>query len=315
MNSQNKLVSIGMPVYNGQRFLRRALDSLLAQDYKNFELIISDNASIDETRKICEEYLKKDKRITYIRQKENIGILKNFLFVLKRAKGEYFMWAAYDDWWDPAFIFTLKTGLDGNPEKYDAAMSSLIKVNKDNTIDKEIRLSGELDLMRLDYSEVFQKLLARKPIHLFFCGLFRAEFLKKLMARSFPDCIAHDRVLMAEAALATHFFSVPQILHRRTIAKESSAAHQKSMVERHGSGELGKIWLNNKRYSRYVWTMLKWLFTSPVIPLKRKLLKVPFPWLILVWNNRYQIAKEQLPGFRAVVKGLKNRLNCDNLIK
>ena len=90
-------VSIGMPVYNGERFIREALDSLLAQTFTDFELIISDNASTDGTEAICREYAARDPRIRYVRQSENRGAAANFQFVLNEAVGEYFMWAAHDD--------------------------------------------------------------------------------------------------------------------------------------------------------------------------------------------------------------------------
>jgi glycosyltransferase involved in cell wall biosynthesis len=98
------LVSIGMPVYNGERFIRRALDSLLAQDYKNFELIISDNASIDKTQEICLEYAARDARIRYFRNEKNMGSAWNFQRVFELSSGKYFMWAAADDWREPTFI-------------------------------------------------------------------------------------------------------------------------------------------------------------------------------------------------------------------
>lgn len=92
-------VSIGMPVYNGGLFLRDALDSLLAQTFTDFELIISDNASTDNTGQICLEYARLDSRIRYIRQPRNIGAPDNFFYVRDQAVGEYFMWAAHDDRW------------------------------------------------------------------------------------------------------------------------------------------------------------------------------------------------------------------------
>jgi glycosyltransferase involved in cell wall biosynthesis len=100
-------LSIGMPVYNGERFIHKALDSLLSQTFLDFELIISDNASIDNTRAICLEYAASDSRIRYVRQNENQGPLANFQFVLDEAVGEYFMWAAADDVWDPKFVEVL----------------------------------------------------------------------------------------------------------------------------------------------------------------------------------------------------------------
>ncbi len=86
-----------MPVYNGERFVREALDSLLAQTFTDFELLISDNASTDGTEMICREYADRDPRIRFVRQVENIGALANFEFVMRQARGEYFMWAASDD--------------------------------------------------------------------------------------------------------------------------------------------------------------------------------------------------------------------------
>jgi glycosyltransferase involved in cell wall biosynthesis len=109
------LVSIGLPVFNGESFLRRALDSLLAQSFTDFELIISDNASTDQTRDICEEYAARDPRMRYIRQASNLGGLENFNFVLREAQSKYFMWAAVDDLWDPEFILSLLKSLEEDP--------------------------------------------------------------------------------------------------------------------------------------------------------------------------------------------------------
>ena len=104
MSHSQPTVSIGMPVYNGGKYIRDALDSLLAQTFTNFELIISDNASTDRTEQICREYADRDARIQYVRQPVNRGATANFQFVLDEAAGEYFMWAAYDDYWKPHFI-------------------------------------------------------------------------------------------------------------------------------------------------------------------------------------------------------------------
>ncbi|MEI6268153.1 MAG: glycosyltransferase [Methylococcaceae bacterium] len=97
MNSRIPTVSIGMPVYNGAEYIREALDSLLAQTFTDFELIISDNASNDTTQEICQKYAEQDSRIRYIRQSTNMGAMPNFTFVLHEARAEYFMWATHDD--------------------------------------------------------------------------------------------------------------------------------------------------------------------------------------------------------------------------
>lgn len=104
INISNPKISIGIPVYNGEYFIHRCLESLLAQTFTDFEIIISDNASTDSTHSICLEFAKKDKRIKIIRQNRNIGVIPNFDFVLQKASGKYFMWAAVDDYWYPEFI-------------------------------------------------------------------------------------------------------------------------------------------------------------------------------------------------------------------
>ena len=107
MADNKPLVSIGMPVCNGERFIQQALDSLLAQDYKHFELIISDNASADRTADICKSYATKDARVRYYRNETNLDIVANFNRVFELSSGEYFMWAACDDLWEPSYIKTL----------------------------------------------------------------------------------------------------------------------------------------------------------------------------------------------------------------
>ena len=93
MNDYLPVVSIGMPVYNGADRMRRALDSILAQDFNEFELFISDNGSTDGTLGICEEYAARDSRITYYQRDRNYGISDNFDFSASRATGKYFMWS------------------------------------------------------------------------------------------------------------------------------------------------------------------------------------------------------------------------------
>lgn len=127
------LVSIGMPVYNGEKFIREALDSLLAQTFTDFELIISDNASTDSTEAICREYASRDARICYIRQTENMGAAQNFQFVLNQAGGKYFMWAAHDDIWDEKWLEVLLSAI--TPE--DMVVRGLVKYLRDGKIVSE----------------------------------------------------------------------------------------------------------------------------------------------------------------------------------
>jgi glycosyltransferase involved in cell wall biosynthesis len=109
-------VSIGMPVYNAQRYLEGTLDSILAQSFRDFELIISDNGSTDRTEAICRDYASRDSRISYFRHEENRGAGWNFQYVFHRARGEYFKWNAYDDRLGPQFLEKCVALLDRTPE-------------------------------------------------------------------------------------------------------------------------------------------------------------------------------------------------------
>jgi glycosyltransferase involved in cell wall biosynthesis len=103
-SSSETLVTVGLPVYNGEPTVASAIRSVLDQQYERLELIISDNASNDGTEEICRELASSDARISYHRQPESIGLLNNFCYVLTRARGEYFKWLGDDDWIHPAFI-------------------------------------------------------------------------------------------------------------------------------------------------------------------------------------------------------------------
>ena len=86
-----------MPVYNGQKFISEAIESILEQTFTNFELIISDNASTDDTQRICEIFTKVDSRVHYYRYHSNMGAAANYNRVVELASGEFFKWAAHDD--------------------------------------------------------------------------------------------------------------------------------------------------------------------------------------------------------------------------
>jgi len=98
------ILSIGLPIFNGEKFMRKMLDSIISQTFNDFQVIISDNASSDKTQEICNEYIRKDSRIKYYRQEKNICAGDNWWFVLEHAKTKYFVWLAADDWWLPQFL-------------------------------------------------------------------------------------------------------------------------------------------------------------------------------------------------------------------
>jgi glycosyltransferase involved in cell wall biosynthesis len=109
-------LSIGLPVYNGESLLPAAIDALLGQSYRDFELIISDNASTDGTAEICRRYAEQDPRVRYIRQPRTIGMVANHNFLVGAARGEFFKWGSHDDLYARDYLLRCVDALDDHPE-------------------------------------------------------------------------------------------------------------------------------------------------------------------------------------------------------
>ncbi len=166
-------VSIGMPVYNAEKYLAETVESLLSQSFEDFELIISDNASTDRTEQICKEYAAKDRRIRYIRQPVNLGPQANFTYLLNQASGEFFMWAASDDLWDREFIKTLLDALKSDQQATSAFCTYMYIDENNNLISKPqvFDYSGKSVLLRLFKFNFYYN-------DAFFYGIHRRAFIK-----------------------------------------------------------------------------------------------------------------------------------------
>lgn len=205
-NGQKPLVSIGLPVYNGARYLRLALESLLAQDYENFELIISDNASTDSTAKICHQYRIMDKRVKYRRNDVNLGAAKNFNRVFELSAGEYFMWAAHDNLWDKSYISKCVTKLEEYPTAV-LCFSEGIFINEAGGY--RFSFSNE-ETMGKDIPARIRALTISNSNGCPIYGLIRPEILKQ--TRLCTDIFASDFILQLELSLLGEFTKVPEQL-------------------------------------------------------------------------------------------------------
>jgi glycosyltransferase involved in cell wall biosynthesis len=146
-----RAVTIGLPLYNDARYLSKAMDSLLAQTFTDFEILISDNASTDRSSDICDQYVKKDSRVRYVRQERNLGVRHNFLFLLNQASSEFFMWAASDDRWHPDFLQECVDALRRDPG-CAVAFCPFVYMDEDDQIVDEVQdyeFSGATPLRRL----------------------------------------------------------------------------------------------------------------------------------------------------------------------
>ena len=174
-------ISIGMPVFNCEMFIREAIDSLLVQTYSDFELIISDNSSTDSTAAICLEYASRDARIRYIRQSENRGVTANFQFVLNEAVGEHFMWAAGDDKNEPEFIERL-LGVFKEDEEVVLAMSDVKNISESGSYLSVSRLENiRIQDVKGNWRNIRPLFFENPTSQIFYSlyGLFRTAILRQ----------------------------------------------------------------------------------------------------------------------------------------
>ena len=284
-------------MYNGDRYLREALESLLAQDYGDFELIISDNASTDDTAKICKEFASKDKRVCYFRNGSKVEVFDNFRLVLDRARGRYFMWAAADDSWLPMFVSTLAAELDSDAEAA-VAMCATKRIREDGTLVDYVRLTDMLSGGRKRHFALAMALASGKPHHLCFYGLFRTEFIRRAFIR-IPMVVLGDRLFVCELALAARFRYVDQVLYIRR-------GHDQAIPDRYKGEELGRIWTDRLGYVKLVLSVGPYLACSPIIPWRRKLF-IPAVLLRFAWMQRKRIRRAIWSELRSLVLQLACR--------
>jgi glycosyltransferase involved in cell wall biosynthesis len=199
-------VSIGIPVFNGGRMLRQALDSLLAQTFTDFEIVISDNASTDETQEICEQYAAADPRIRYYRNDTNLGARPNFNRVFELSRGEFFRWNSHDDWVAPAYIERCVSALRHDPEAV-ACYTGMSRVREDGTV-KGVWSGHDWAGSRSQLKRYHDSLWIMRyhPIY----GMFRASVLRQ--SDLLPNCPTPDRITLVQVGLIGRFTHVDELL-------------------------------------------------------------------------------------------------------
>lgn len=206
MVDSRPLVNIGMPVYNGEKYIRKALDSLLRQDYENFELIISDNASTDRTQEICLKYAAGDERIRYYRNERNMGATWNFNRVFELSSGQYFMWASCHDLWEPVFLERCVEIMEVEP---GVVLSYSLAGNID-TDGRKLKLMRGPDTRGLSLMPRCQVVLWGLQYAYPVYGLIRTEVLKK--TRLGRPVIGSDLILLLELSLLGEFAQISEVL-------------------------------------------------------------------------------------------------------
>jgi glycosyltransferase involved in cell wall biosynthesis len=243
-------ITVGLPVYNGQKYLAQAIESILGQTFPDFELIISDNASTDRTQEICLGYVARDPRVRYFRNERNLGAGPNYDLCFERARSKYFKWAAHDDLIAPDFLEKTKTKMDANSD----AVLCCTGVTEIGPEDKVIRVYNN-DRSRLESrrpSDRFAEMILTPHGCTDFFGLFRREALSGSELHGAYG--GSDRVLLAEMALRGRFV---QVLEPLFFNREHSERFTRAKFA--DRGHVGQ-WLGTSQSSRgqlYYWLTYK----------------------------------------------------------
>lgn len=212
-------VVIGMPVYNGERWLRQSVASLLAQTRQDFRLVISDNASTDATQRICRELAAADSRIRYHRNEINVGVFRNYDVAFSLARSRYFKWASCNDLCAPGYLQACIAALEADP-KANLAYSATTLFSMDPGHGE--RYLSDPDVRDDDPVTRFRRVLAELRLNNAFNGVYRSDALRRSCLNG--EYMGSDIVLVAEIALSGHVLRVPEYLFFRRMTPDAASA-------------------------------------------------------------------------------------------
>ena len=261
-------LTIGLPVYNGETYLAESLEALLGQTYKDFELIISDNASTDGTADICQRYAQQDSRVRYIRQPQNIGLAPNHNVVVEQARGELFKWASCDDLYARELIERCIDALDEHPDVV-LAHSWSARIDGSGAVTRAYEYPLNTSSARAP--ERFRSLLFGSGGDDDY-GVIRTEVLRRTaMKESYHHA---DRTIILELALHGRFYQVPDwLFFRRDHPQRAERAHptvrsrctnmdpRRASRLRHPAVRL---------YCEYIWAFIRAIQRAPLSAQERR---------------------------------------------
>lgn len=209
-------VSIGLPVYNGENYLKECIESTLSQTYGDLEFIISDNASTDSTEDICRAYARLDKRIRYFRNKSNLGAALNYNRAFELSNTEYFKWGAHDDLIAPDYLRYCVESLDRNP-KAVLSFPVITYVNENGAVIScgrdGLGIRDDSPAKRLKKFVAFQQ--GSNDIFWAIFGLIRSSALRT--TDLFGKYVANDQTLLMKLLIRGAFAEVPERLYFRRV--------------------------------------------------------------------------------------------------
>lgn len=229
------LLGVGLPVYNGEEFLAAAIDSVLAQTFRDFEIIISDNGSTDRTEEICREYAARDSRVRYHKAAENRGIVWNYNQVFALSSNELFVWFSHDDVLAPTYLEKCVEILQKDP-------SVVLSFSNWGEIDPQGKLLGayksRVVMDSADSVERFRAAIRLDHLCEPWCGVTRSDIARKTgLYGNYAD---YDRVLYAEIGLHGRFIEIQETLFFRREHKARSIYMHPTRFER-------TVWLDPRQ--------------------------------------------------------------------
>ena len=273
------LVTIGLPCYNSERYISQAIESLLAQTFTDFKIIISDNASTDSTAAICQRYAAADSRVEYTRNPTNIGLTRNFNRVFGLSSSKYFKWATADDFSAPEILAEAVAVLEADPS---VALCYPRTVLVDANGQETNRYTDKLNLMQDSPVERFMTLISEIGLVNHHLGVLRADAIRQ--TRLWGRHIGADIGFLAELCLYGKFAELPKFLFFRRFHGESSswARGNKAHEARRYHAPRNRIPFNTWRFH---WAYSRAVLRSP-LPARDKFKLSRYLVRKLYWDSR-----------------------------
>jgi glycosyltransferase involved in cell wall biosynthesis len=254
MNTDRPRVTLGLPVYNGAKYLERVLESALGQTFTDFELIISDNASTDGTQEICQRFAQSDRRIFYRRNEANVGLAANHNLLVDLARGKYFKWLAHDDECLPTLLQCCVEVLDAAPSAVAMVYTAVEKIDEAGT-----PLGVTSDHVGSSSPYPWQRLLQflhNASIFNFTYGLMRTDVLRRTRLHGLYPMA--DRVLFAELAMCGELLEIGEPLYRlrlhsgRSLQVHATAQSRRELFDPSSAGKRSLLSIQGRVYVELV---------------------------------------------------------------
>jgi len=279
-------ISVGMPVYNGEQYLESAIDSVLAQTFDDFELIIADTASEDRSSEICQDYAARDPRIRYIRNEANIGAAANYNLLFAEARCDFFRWNNADDLLAPTLHERCWEALTASPDAVLAAGTSVL-IDSDGR--ETEHYNDNLNITAERPSSRLAAFLHQVGLTNVIYGLMRRVPLGRTELMGDGSVPSADIVFMAHLVLQGKFLMLDEPLFYRRMHEQSSSSDRYDKDKQESFWSAGKAKLSRPAWKRVM--AYRRAISKTAVPLKENLALYRI-LLGMIWANKRRLSTE-----------------------